>query len=318
MGMGRVAAGDSAGNPIEVDWVDAADLGVLGALGRTFLPGKNHVGLSGIVHRRSARDDVRRLRRVHDVDALVLLNEDHEILRFVDDPPPPAAPQDLRAELAASQIELLRLPIPDGGTPRRSDEPALRALLDDIILSIRSGRAVTVACRGGLGRTGTILALLLVELGCDADEAIRRVRAARGGCIDPGDQEAYVRSWRRSQDELRDRLERNSLRRRIGEPPLHHITDEERALLRSQHRVGRLGSVAENGSVMHCGNYLAMADPMQVELFNIDARARAGFPPEELPADKRAELRRSWADAQKRAAKERRRRTRGWWDAVWI
>ena len=46
------------------------------------------------------------------------------------------------------------------------------------------------------GRTGTIAAQLLVELGVPAEEAIVRVREARPGTIETGEQEAYVRRVR--------------------------------------------------------------------------------------------------------------------------
>ena len=39
---------------------------------------------------------------------------------------------------------------------------------------LRSGFDVLIHCRGGLGRAGTIVARLLVELGMRPDEAVRR------------------------------------------------------------------------------------------------------------------------------------------------
>ena len=187
--------GDSTGNPLRLDLLETVGLSVTGSIGRTFLPGKNHHGVSGLLHARSAALDCERLRQVYGTDTLVLLNEDHEIARFVNDVPPPAGPQDLLAELARQQIELLRLPIPDGGTPSAEQLPEVRRLLAAVIERLRSGSTVAVACRGGLGRTGTILALVLRELGCSADEAVRRVRRMNAACIERESQEAFVRSW---------------------------------------------------------------------------------------------------------------------------
>jgi hypothetical protein len=190
-------SGDSVGNPLRVDWLDVTDLSVTGRLGRTFLPGKNHLGVSGVRHARSAAADCERLRTVYGIDVLVLLNEDHEIDRFVNHPPPPHGPQDLFASIAAHRIELLRLPIPDGGTPSAAQISAVRALLAQIVGALRTGRRVAVACRGGIGRTGTLLALTLIELGCSPTSAVQRVRLMKPECIDPGRQEEYVRSWKR-------------------------------------------------------------------------------------------------------------------------
>ena len=193
--MTDIVSGDSLSNPLRVDWLDVTDRSVTGRLGRTFLPGKNHPGVSGMLHARSARLDAQRLRDEYRVDTLVLLNEDHEIARFVDNVPPPAGPQDLRAALRESDIELLRFPIPDGGAPHPGRDAELRALLDEVIDRLRVGRVVVVACRGGHGRTGTILGLLLIELGCTPTEAVQRVREMKRECIDFGQQEAFVRAW---------------------------------------------------------------------------------------------------------------------------
>ncbi|NBP83250.1 hypothetical protein EBU60_05250 [bacterium] len=188
--------GDSVGNPLRVDWLHVADLSVTGKLGRTFLPGKNHHGLSGMLHARSAAVDCERLRQVYGTDTLVLLNEDHEISRFVNDVPPPIGPQHLAAALHENDIALLRLPIPDGGTPHPNQVGELRALLAEVVELLRAGKIVAVACRGGIGRTGTLLALVLIELGCSLADAIDRVRAMKPECIDPGRQEEFVRSWK--------------------------------------------------------------------------------------------------------------------------
>ena len=51
-------------------------------------------------------------------------------------------------------------------------------------------------CMGGLGRTGTIAARLLVEFGVDPEKAIREIRMARQGSIETRDQEEYVRKQR--------------------------------------------------------------------------------------------------------------------------
>ncbi len=59
------------------------------------------------------------------------------------------------------------------------------------LLSVK--QSVVVHCLGGLGRSGTIAARLLVELGIDPDDAINRVRQSRPGAIETKAQEQYVR-----------------------------------------------------------------------------------------------------------------------------
>jgi ADP-ribosyl-[dinitrogen reductase] hydrolase len=59
---------------------------------------------------------------------------------------------------------------------------------------LQTGGSVLIHCRGGLGRTGTIAARLLVELGWQPRAAIEAVRGARPGAIETPQQERHVLS----------------------------------------------------------------------------------------------------------------------------
>jgi ADP-ribosyl-[dinitrogen reductase] hydrolase len=68
---------------------------------------------------------------------------------------------------------------------------------------MRQGKNVVVHCRGGLGRTGTVAACVLVALGRHtAEDAIETVRKARRGTIQTNEQEGFVR---RFEETLRER-----------------------------------------------------------------------------------------------------------------
>ena len=54
------------------------------------------------------------------------------------------------------------------------------------------GASVAIHCWAGLGRTGTVAARLLVELGTEPAQAMRAVRKARPGAIQSVEQEAHV------------------------------------------------------------------------------------------------------------------------------
>ncbi len=64
------------------------------------------------------------------------------------------------------------------------------------------GRAVLVHCRGGYGRTGTMLACYLVSEGWGAEKAINEVRARRPGSIVPQAQQACVAQYAKRVDDV--------------------------------------------------------------------------------------------------------------------
>ncbi|WP_424189373.1 protein-tyrosine phosphatase family protein [Actinokineospora sp. G85] len=67
------------------------------------------------------------------------------------------------------------LPWPDFRTPRSTPD-ALTAL-NHLNTRAKAGDLVEIACRGGIGRTGTAIAALAVLDGLTPDEAFRWVRA---------------------------------------------------------------------------------------------------------------------------------------------
>jgi len=181
----------STTNPIRVDWVDLSSVPALrgvaetgGRLGMTFLPGKQRDGWSGL-HWRTLSTDVARLREKHGTDTFLLLVEDHELVA--------ARVPDIADAMADAGIELIRFPIPDMDVTR--DRDGLRAVLDDVLARLAGGQSVVVACRGGLGRTGTIVACLLRDGGLGGEDAILLTRASRHDTIERGTQVDFVHAW---------------------------------------------------------------------------------------------------------------------------
>jgi protein-tyrosine phosphatase len=178
----------SSVHPLRVDWVDLGWVPGLaatrGRLGMTFLPGKQRHGLTGL-HWRDLDADLARLHNDLGVDTLLLLVEDHELHA--------ARVSDIAAACAAHGIDLIRFPIPDLDVP--TDREAYRTQIDGCRRRIEEGRTVVLACRGGLGRTGTAVGCLLRDGGLDAEAAIALTRASRPGTIETPAQEAFVRTW---------------------------------------------------------------------------------------------------------------------------
>jgi protein-tyrosine phosphatase len=173
---------------LRIDWVRAAELGdgLPGDLGLTILPGKQgaSVRYPGHVYRRDLDGDLATLRQAG-VVRLVLLVVDAELARWGD--------REIVARGRATGVEVRRHPISDGKPP--ASMKVLEAILADIDEGRRRG-SVAVACMGGVGRTGTVVACSLVRAGRDPEAAIARIRAVRHRtAVETREQEEFVRSY---------------------------------------------------------------------------------------------------------------------------
>lgn len=99
----------------------------------------------------------------------------------------------LGAEVQARGMEWRHLPIADYSVPTEAAELLWQTQGCEIRALLRGGADVLVHCKGGLGRAGMMSARLLVELGMEPDQAIRKVRSARQGAIETPAQLALVR-----------------------------------------------------------------------------------------------------------------------------
>ena len=102
--------------------------------------------------------------------------------------------------LREAGISLHRFAIPDMAPPSFSQAVDICRLAEP---SIRSNEGIAAHCRGGLGRTGTVLASILVWFGDAAATAIERVRGAQPHAIQSPAQQRFlhdfadrIRGWR--------------------------------------------------------------------------------------------------------------------------
>jgi ADP-ribosyl-[dinitrogen reductase] hydrolase len=169
-------------HPIRVDPLPVAG----GLLGLTLCPGKHGDSLNGPPWARDLEADLEAL-SAWGAGLVVTLMERHEfaLLRV----------PELDARVAAHGMAWAHLPIPDQGVPGTAFSVAWPQVRGEIMSHLTSGGRVVLHCRGGLGRTGLVAALLMIENGISQDEAIRAVRSVRPRAIETAEQAQFVRNW---------------------------------------------------------------------------------------------------------------------------
>ena len=87
--------------------------------------------------------------------------------------------QQLTIECEQAGLSWFQLPILDDDAPNEAFSLAFNKHLNDILAIIKSGGSVAVHCKGGSGRTGLVIGLLMHELGYAKNDIVTQVQAIR-------------------------------------------------------------------------------------------------------------------------------------------
>lgn len=171
----------SINSPLRIDSIVLP--GNQGEIGMTFCPGKKDRSISGTIWNRELNIDMHMI-SAWGATAVVTLLEEFELKML--------SVTALPSLLQSRGIEWHHLPIRDVDIPDLNFEGLWRISGKRLLAILSANGKVLLHCRGGIGRTGTIAAKLLVELGYEPVEAIALVRKTRPGTIETRAQEDYV------------------------------------------------------------------------------------------------------------------------------
>jgi len=247
---------NSTTHPLRIDSLPIGN----GLLGLTLCPGKKGDSVFGGVWDRDLDADLDVI-EAWGAHAVLSLIEDHEfdLLSVVG----------LGDAVKSRRMEWHHFPIRDVDVPTPEAMQRWRNLSPRLHQVLENGGRVLVHCRGGLGRAGTVAALLLVERGRPASEAMSLVRAARPGAIETRIQERLVTDYARHEGLPLIRLHASLLGGAIGDSLGADIEFLSLAEIRRRFPDG-ISKLPP-----HMGLHGAITDDTQMTLFTAEGIIRA-------------------------------------------
>lgn len=105
--------------------------------------------------------------------------------------------QQLAIECEQAGLSWFQLPILDDDAPNEAFSLAFNKHLNEILAIIKSGGSVAVHCKGGSGRTGLVIGLLMHELGYAKNDIVNQVQAIRPKSLHNPIQRSYFDNFQK-------------------------------------------------------------------------------------------------------------------------
>ena len=170
---------------IKFDWISPAKYS--GRIILTAFPGLNLEKIFSPIKLRATLSEL----KIIDCTTIVSLVEDNEFAKLCEK-------KIFKTEVFNAGLTWHHLPIKDYNVPNKTFFRKWDILSPILHLSLSKGETICIHCMGGIGRSGTIASLLLIESGEDNENAIRMVRKKRDGAIENLLQENFVRNYKYS------------------------------------------------------------------------------------------------------------------------
>lgn len=170
-------------SPLRIATLNVGKTG--GRIGMTICPGKKSASsISGHGWDRDLATDIQMI-HAWGAQIVITLMESWELKQY-------QVPH-LGQVVQSAGMTWQHLPIVDGQAPDAHWDAQWTSLHSKPLqAALLSGQSILIHCLGGRGRTGTVAARILMELGETADSAISGVRAVREGMIETAVQEQYL------------------------------------------------------------------------------------------------------------------------------
>ncbi|MDO6718036.1 tyrosine-protein phosphatase [Psychrosphaera sp. 1_MG-2023] len=103
--------------------------------------------------------------------------------------------QSLPTECLKHDIEWVQLPIVDDAAPAQAFENQWHVQKDKILEQLKNKGTIAVHCKGGSGRTGLVIGLILLSIGWPAEKIIKQIQQRRPNALKNSKQLNYFNSY---------------------------------------------------------------------------------------------------------------------------